>query len=163
MSNQIKKGYTHSSICIYKKCGMKSRDNILNVRFFRLPVDDRDRLITWLVNSGCDNLVEESDAELRKLRICSRHFALNAIYPSGRLKKNAEPLIYPLESDDEVSVTSNDAIYKEQIYILEAKLARKNNVIKTLKERNNVLTRKVRTRNTRIARLQKNNNRRFIR
>lgn len=155
MSNKKKKD-THSSTCIYKKCGIKSRDNLLNVRFYRLPIDNKDRLITWLVNSGCDNLVEESDAELRKLRICSKHFEPNAIYPGGRLKKDAEPLIYPPESDDEDSVTSTDMRYKEQLYILKTKLARKNKIIKTLKERNVVLKRNNKAKDSRIVRLQKN-------
>lgn len=87
MSSICKARKTHYSSCIYKNCGINSRENILNVRFYRLPVEDRDRLITWLVNSGCDDFAEESDTELRKFSICSRHFSPNMIYPSGRLKK----------------------------------------------------------------------------
>lgn len=155
MSN--KKGKPHCCTCIYKNCGINSRNNILNVRFYRLPVEDRERLITWLVNSGRDNLAEESDEELRKLRMCSRHFPTNMIYPSGRLRKGAEPLLYPVMSDDPDSINPDDTQCQEhyaQIRILENKLERKNDLITTLKNRINVLRRMVRAQNAAIARLR---------
>ncbi|KYQ47875.1 hypothetical protein ALC60_13084 [Trachymyrmex zeteki] len=50
-----------------------------------------------------DDFAEESDAELRKFRICSKHFSTNMIYPSGRLKKNAEPVLrFRLEARDKI-------------------------------------------------------------
>lgn len=155
MSN--KKGKTHCCTCIYKNCGINSRNNILNVRFFRLPVEDRERLITWLVNSGRDNLAEESDEELRKLRMCSRHFSTNMMYPSGRLRKGAEPLIYPIVSDEPDSINPDNTQCQEhnaQIRILENKLARKNDLITTLRNRIDVLRRMVRAQNAAIVRLR---------
>ena len=73
MSNFHKGGNTHYNTCIYKNCSINSRQNVLNVRFYRLPIEDRERLIT-LVNSGCDDFAEESNAELRKFRRCNGHF-----------------------------------------------------------------------------------------
>ncbi|KAL6267038.1 hypothetical protein P5V15_000114 [Pogonomyrmex californicus] len=126
MSSICKGKKTHSSICIYKNCGINSRHNTLNVRFYRLPIEDRERLITWLVNSGCDDLAEESDVELRKLRMCSKNFPTNMIYPKGRLKKNAEPLLYPVDFDDEIFITENVQCHDhyEQIRILKEKVAK---------------------------------------
>ena len=77
MSSFHKDGNTHYNTCIYKNCNINNRQNVLNVRFYHLPIEDRERLITWLIN--CDDFAEESDAELRKFRICSRHFPTNII------------------------------------------------------------------------------------
>lgn len=94
-----------------------------------------------MVNSGCDDFAEESDAELRKLTICSRHFPTNVIYPSGRLKKNAEPLLYPVNLDDEESVINENVQCHEhyaQIRMLEEKVAQQNAEIEKLRKPINV-------------------------
>lgn len=122
-----------------------------------MPINDRERLITWLINSGYDDLVVESDVELYKLRICSKHFSSNAIFSSGRLKKNADPLLYPTESDNK-SDTSNDIKDNEQIQILKAELKHKNNIIRRLNKRNKILTHIVRIKKYNISFTKKNNN-----
>ncbi|KAL6254300.1 hypothetical protein P5V15_014346 [Pogonomyrmex californicus] len=157
MLNICKGKKTHSSICIYKNCGINSRHNTLNVRFYRLPIEDRERLITWLINSGCDDLAEESDAKLRKLRICSRHFPINMIYPKGKLKKNAEPLLYPVDFDDEEFITENVQCHEhyEQIRILKEKVAKQNAKIQKLRKLLNVSRLKVKTKHKIITRLRK--------
>lgn len=42
MSSIRKVENIHYSTCIYKNCGINSRQNVLNVRFYRLPIEDRE-------------------------------------------------------------------------------------------------------------------------
>lgn len=89
--------------------------------------------------------------------LCSKHFATSAIYPGGRLKKDAEPFLYPVELNDEDIDNLGDIRLREyyRIQMLEAQLKRKNRCIRILKKNIDKLTRISNSRKTTIFRLRK--------
>ena len=95
----------HYKKCVYPFCGLTNRKvTDSSISFYKFPINDSDRCITWLINCGLDDWVEMSNSELKNKYLCSRHFSKDSFYASGRLRNNATPKIpnsfYSKENSD---------------------------------------------------------------
>lgn len=145
---------THYAQCAYIGCGTRSRDGIPGLKFFSIPVSDRDRCITWLVNSGIDDYVELSDSELKKIKICSRHFSRADFYPSGSIRKSAVPKLYPVpDSDVEMDVDNAPQDWEFERAQLLTRVKRQKRIIAHLKQENSELRGALKTKTQTIRRL----------
>lgn len=97
----------HLKKCAYINCNVTSRNTRDGTSFYTFPIKDQERCITWLVNAGLDDWVEESDSFFKHKYICSRHFSRDCMYASGRLTKSAVPKLY--DSDDDLESTTSHA------------------------------------------------------
>lgn len=122
----------HYKKCRYPSCNLTSRDGVPGLTFHAFPVRQADRCVKWLVNCGLDDWVEMSEKDLKLRYICSRHFSEDNFYATGRLKREAVPIILGLENPNlkasknacklrKVVSTETDFL-KKQIEKLEAKL-----------------------------------------
>lgn len=122
----------HYKKCRYPSCNLTSRDGVPGLTFHAFPVRQSDRCIKWLVNCGLDDWVEMSEKELKLRYICSRHFSEDNFYATGRLKREAVPIILGLETQSMKQnkkgtkmrriVSSEVDLLKKQIEKLEAKV-----------------------------------------
>ena len=60
-----------------------------SISFYKFPINDSDRCITWLINCELDDWVEMSNSELKNKYLCSRHFSNDSFYASDRRRNNA--------------------------------------------------------------------------
>ncbi|XP_051169930.1 uncharacterized protein LOC127287171 [Leptopilina boulardi] len=122
----------HYKKCRYPSCNLTSRDGVPGLTFHAFPVRQADRCVKWLVNCGLDDWVEMSEKDLKLRYICSRHFSEDNFYATGRLKREAVPIILGLENPNlktsrntcklrKVVSTETDFL-KKQIEKLENKL-----------------------------------------
>ncbi|XP_043464636.1 uncharacterized protein LOC122500025 [Leptopilina heterotoma] len=122
----------HYKKCRYPSCNLTSRDGVPGLTFHAFPVRQADRCVKWLVNCGLDDWVEMSEKDLKLRYICSRHFSEDNFYATGRLKREAVPIILGLENPNlktsknackvrKVVSTETDFL-KKQIEKLETKL-----------------------------------------
>ncbi|XP_033226519.1 uncharacterized protein LOC117179011 isoform X2 [Belonocnema kinseyi] len=122
----------HYKKCRYPSCNLTSRDGVPGLTFHAFPVRQSDRCIKWLVNCGLDDWVEMSEKELKLRYICSRHFSEDNFYATGRLKREAVPIILGLETHSMKQnkkgtkmrriVSTEVDLLKKQIEKLEAKV-----------------------------------------
>ena len=121
----------HYKKCRYPSCNLTSRDGVPGLTFHAFPVRQSDRCVKWLVNCGLDDWVEMSEKELKLRYICSRHFSEDNFYATGRLKREAVPIILGLENTNLKQnkkgnkmrrvVSTEVDLLKKQIEKLEAK------------------------------------------
>ena len=122
----------HYKKCRYPACNLTSRDGVPGLTFHAFPVRQSDRCIKWLVNCGLDDWVEMSEKQLKLRYICSRHFSEENFYATGRLKREAVPIILGLENENIKQnkkgikmrrvVSTEVDLLKKQIEKLEAKV-----------------------------------------
>ncbi|XP_076291976.1 uncharacterized protein LOC143214603 [Lasioglossum baleicum] len=94
---------SHLRRCVYKNCSVTNRNATSGTSFHVFPVKDQERCITWLVNCGLDDWVEENESFLKNKYVCSKHFNTNCMYASGRLMKTAIPNLYDTCDSDDAS------------------------------------------------------------
>ncbi|CAK9813321.1 hypothetical protein ANTPLA_LOCUS7794 [Anthophora plagiata] len=158
MQHESKK--THYKKCEFRNCGLVNRRVTNGTSFHSFPVNDPDRCITWLINSGLDDWVEMSNTELQRKYICSRHFSKSCFHASGRLKKNAVPNIYDVIYDNLLVTTANTDLEVEASssckghYELEQRLAELEGKLKQEKAKSDILRLKLRAKCRVINRLQ---------
>lgn len=122
----------HYKKCRYPSCNLTSRDGVPGLTFHAFPVRQADRCVKWLVNCGLDDWVEMSEKDLKLRYICSRHFTEDNFYATGRLKREAVPIILGLENPNLKSsknfckqrkvVSTETDFLRKQIEKLEIKL-----------------------------------------
>ena len=92
--------------CAFRGCTITSR-NKKNVSLHCFPVQDTERLIEWIVNSGNDDFADLSNETLKKRYICTKHFAEKHKVVQIKLTKDAVPILYDLSNNNQMSVRKN--------------------------------------------------------
>lgn len=105
----------HYKKCAYLNCELTTRNSTGSISFHSFPVNDTDRCITWLVNSGLDDFVELENSELKKKFICSQHFSKSNFHASGSLRRDAVPKMFEVavDSDNENSTITTKLCSKK--------------------------------------------------
>ncbi|VEN60059.1 unnamed protein product [Callosobruchus maculatus] len=94
--------------CSYFMCG-KSIRNTPGLRTFTFPVNDENRCMTWMINSGNADLLKLDPKKLKKLFICQDHFEKKDI--GTRLVPTAVPIKYHFKEGDPVTYKAVDWNY----------------------------------------------------
>ena len=138
----------HYKKCVYPFCGLTNRKvTDSSISFYKFPINDSNRCITWLINCGLDDWVEMSNSELKNKYLCSRHFSKDSFYASGRLRNNATPKIpnsfYSKENSDSetgTDVEDDDKILsKRKFSDLEQRLIETQAQLQREKNNSNIL------------------------
>lgn len=97
--------------CAYLNCASRKDKNPNKLKFYYFPVNNRNRCISWLNNSGNDPSLIDNDS-LKNYVICENHFSEKSFINQThhRLTHDALP----------ISCISNDSDSPDELHVLKS-------------------------------------------